>query len=241
MGLALITGGCNAFGLMAAEILGDQYDVVVTTRDAAKASDFSDKHGIEARSLDLGDFQEMESFVESAGGPIDVLVNAAVAREPVKPNDLYDWEDWDRELRINIGATYKMSVEVAKSMRARGFGRIVNVGSVYGAVAVQHDIYPEGMAPTHIVYSVSKAGVAHLTRELASMWAPFGITVNCLSFGGLAANQPEAFVERYNQKVPMGRMGRYPELAPALRMLTARDNSYMTGQEVMVDGGLTVW
>ena len=237
---AVITGGCNEFGLMVARALATHYAPILTTRSADKAAAFAIEHDVDARALNLDDFEAIETFFAELDD-VDVLVNAAVARFGSKDNDDYDWSEWERELQVNVGAAYKASVEAARGMARRGFGRIVNVGSIYGRVAVQHDIYPEGMGHTHVVYSVSKAAVAHMTRELAAMWASQGVTVNCISFGGIAAGQPEEFVSNYNAKVPMGRMGTYDELAPALRLATDPANSYMTGQELMIDGGLTIW
>lgn len=238
--LAVVTGGCNAFGLVAKAALDPNYDVILTTRSSERATRFAAEEGVATRVVDLSDFDDIRSFFASLPR-CDALVNAAVARFPNRDNETYSWTEWEQELRVNVGAAYKCSVEAARHMRTRGYGRIVNVGSVYGQVAVQHDIYPEGMGHTHIVYSVSKAALAHLTRELASMWATDGITVNTVSFGGIAAGQPEAFVDNYNRKVPMGRMGRYAELVPSLRLAASPDNAYMTGQELMVDGGLTAW
>lgn len=238
MGTLVIVGGCNELGRVVIRA-SEHESIVVTSRDEVRAKVFAEELGDERVSgcrLDLGEDTHISSFFEKYSR-LSALVCLAVARQPVRDDLEYTREEWLEEMSINIGATYKCAVEASKLMSDGG--PIVLTGSVYGQVAVDHRIYPAGMAHTPITYAVSKAATAHLARELAVILAAKNIRVNCLSFGGVANAQPREFVERYSYKVPLGRMAQYSELESACRFLLSGDNTYYTGQELMLDGGFS--
>jgi NAD(P)-dependent dehydrogenase (short-subunit alcohol dehydrogenase family) len=125
-------------------------------------------------------------------------------------------------------------------------GSIIQTGSIYGARAADPRIY-QGSSylgrpiNTPAVYAASKAGVAGLSRHLAAYWAGAGIRVNTLVPGGVASGQNEEFQRRYADRVPLGRMARAEEMVGALVFLASDASSYVTGQEIVVDGGLSAW
>ena len=131
-------------------------------------------------------------------------------------------------------------------MAERRQGSIINTLSIYGIVAPDQRIYEgssyEGRAiNTPAVYSASKAALLGLTRYLATYWAERGVRVNALTPGGVFSGQNETFVRRYSARVPMGRMAEREEMCGALVFLASRASSYVTGQNIVVDGGLSAW
>ena len=115
------------------------------------------------------------------------------------------------------------------------------MGSIYGHLAVDHRIYLTPAAQTGISYAIAKAGLSQMTQYLAAYWATKNIRVNCVSPGGIKREQDPAFLANYNQKVPMGRMAEPQEVATAVRFLVSDDSSYITGQDLLIDGGMHIW
>lgn len=119
-------------------------------------------------------------------------------------------------------------------------GSIVNIGSIYGLVAPDHRIYEGGFVKPYS-YGVSKSALLMVTKYFAGLWANCGVRVNTLTLGGVKNNQPEGFVKRYSEKVPMGRMANPDDYFGALHFLVSDASKYMTGANLIVDGGYTTW
>ena len=131
-------------------------------------------------------------------------------------------------------------------MAKAGRGSIINISSIYGVVSPDQRIYEfrrkEGVAFNKpVAYSASKSGILNLTRYLATYWAPQGVRVNTLTFAGVANNQPKEFLAGYEPKVPLGRMAREDEYNGAIVFLSSDASSYMTGSNMILDGGFTAW
>jgi NAD(P)-dependent dehydrogenase (short-subunit alcohol dehydrogenase family) len=159
----------------------------------------------------------------------------------------YSLSEWRRVMAANIDGVFMVDQAVGKRMVAqRKGGSIIHVASIYGAMAPDHRIY-EGSQylgrsiNTPAVYSASKAAVIGLTRHLATYWASQGIRVNCISPGGVESGQNEEFMRRYSFRIPLGRMAQPEEMVNALIFLASDASSYITGQNIMVDGGLSTW
>jgi NAD(P)-dependent dehydrogenase (short-subunit alcohol dehydrogenase family) len=191
---------------------------------------------------------EVRAKAAEAFGEIDGLVNNAATKSPnfFEPFETFSCEDWQHVMSVNLLGAMVCCQEFGGEMACRGRGSIVNILSVYGVVAPDQRIY-EGSEylgraiNTPAVYSASKAGLWGLTAYLASYWGARGVRVNALTPGGIFSGQNETFINRYSARVPMGRMGQPEDLCGALVYLLSDAAKYVTGQNIIVDGGLTVW
>jgi NAD(P)-dependent dehydrogenase (short-subunit alcohol dehydrogenase family) len=184
-------------------------------------------------------------------GGIDVLHNnAATKTRDVRaffaPFERYPLETWREVMAVNLDGMFLMAQAVGAHMLERGRGSIVQTASIYGVVAPDQRIYEGsnylgGPINTPAAYSASKAAVLGLTRHLAAEWGSRGVRVNALTPGGVESGQNDVFRTRYAARVPLARMARADEMQAALLFLASDASSYVTGQNIVVDGGLSCW
>ena len=148
-------------------------------------------------------------------------------------------ESWRKNVEWQLNSYFYLSQQVLKQMRQQGFGSIVNISSIYGLVGNDFTIYEGTDIVPPAAYSAIKGALINFTRYLASYYGKFNIRVNCVSPGGIFDNQPEAFVTAYEKKVPLKRMGKPDDIAPAVSFLLSDEAKYITGQNLIVDGGWT--
>lgn len=259
----IVTGGAGHLGSQYAQaLLRHGAGVVIADIDAARAAELSDRlaaeHGtdrVAAIPCDAADEGSVEAMVAQAVarfGRLDWLVNnhSAPPQDPAAffaPFEDYPLAEWRRVMGVNLDGMFLVAKAVGRQMVAQGEGgSIVQVSSIYGAMASDNRIYEgarfRGNAINNpAVYSASKAGVIGLTRWLATYWAPAGIRVNAIAPGGVYAGQNEAFVQRYAARVPMARMAAEHEMNGTVLYLLSDASSYVTGQLMLVDGGLSAW
>jgi NAD(P)-dependent dehydrogenase (short-subunit alcohol dehydrogenase family) len=183
---------------------------------------------------------------------VDVLVNNAALNDSVEksagvpvPFEEYPLASWRKELEVNVTGTFLCCQVFGGEMARRGRGTIVNVASTYGVVAPDQRLYRDADGRQFMykspAYATSKAGVIGLTRHLAAYWGARGVRVNALSPGGVHNGQEEQFVRRYSEKTPLGRMAEPADYRGAIVFLASDASSYLTGANIVVDGGFTVW
>lgn len=209
-------------------------------------------HGVACDVSSEASVSHMVSSVVERFGAIHILLNNAAGKSDdldqfFAPFEEYSLDQWRRIMAVNIDGMFLVAREVGRQMVAQGKGgSIIQTASIYGAMAPDQRIYEgshylDRRINTPAVYSTSKAGVIGLTRYLATYWADQGIRVNTLSPGGVESGQNGIFIRNYSARIPLGRMARADEMVGALVFLASDASSYVTGQNFLVDGGLSVW
>lgn len=251
--VALITGGSGVLGMVFARALADQGARIIIAdidedRCKACAAEITKITGEQSLGvlLDVSDQKAVESAVgraEASFGHVDILINNAAAQPPgmFAPLEEYSVEVWNRVMAVNLTGQFLMSRAVAPIMLRQKKGSIINISSVYGVVGPNQHIYEGSQFNTPPAYSASKAGVLGLTRYLATYWADKGIRVNSITPGGVFRGHTDPFLANYCARVPMGRMAEQDELRGAVVYLASGASSYVTGHNLIVDGGWTVW
>jgi len=243
--IALVTGAARGIGRAVAERLATQGAHVIVTdvndEGANKTVSIVKEAGgsAETMHLDVADQQEIDRVCAAtiAGhGRIDILVNNAGIC--INAEALETTKDiWERQMRINLDAVFYCSRTFGAHMVAQGSGAIVNLSSFAAVV----DVHPQD----HVAYSVSKAGVAHLSKVLGSEWADTGVRVNAIAPGFVATQMPLAagleMLDIWKTQVPMNRFMQPYEVANVIAFLVSDAASSITGQLIVADGGVTIW
>lgn len=176
-------------------------------------------------------------------GRIDGLVNLAYPRTSDWGKKIEDipFESWQKNVDMQLNSVFYICQKVLEIMKKQQSGSIVNIASIYGVIGNDFTLYEEYGGTSPAAYSAIKGGVINFTRYLASYYGKFNIRVNCMSPGGVldAKNQHPSFIEKYSQKSPLKRLGNPKEMAPAISFLLSDDASFITGHNLMVDGGWT--
>lgn len=261
--VAIITGGAGLLGREYAMVLAEAGARVVVADVAAQraaqvARAVAAHTGAEVVGwgMDVTSPASVKRTVARARkrwGRIDILVNNA-ALDPKFDKahagrfggdfEHFPLEQWEASLRVDLTGMFLCAQAVAPTMRKQRGGVIVNASSIYGLVGPDQRLYAEpGFPPRHkpVTYSVTKSAVLGLTRYLATYWAGQNIRVNTLTPGGVFHDHDDGFQARYASRTPMGRMARKDELSAALLFLVSDASSYMTGANLVVDGGWTAW
>jgi NAD(P)-dependent dehydrogenase (short-subunit alcohol dehydrogenase family) len=211
-----------------------------------------------ANGASVSDKKGAESIVQDAVkafGTVDILINNAARNPKVEPTDGPEWSRlesfpvdlWDADLAVGLTGAFLCSQVLGTEMARRGKGVIVNIASDLAIIGPDQRLYrqeglPEEQQPVKpVTYSVVKAGLVGLTRYLATYWADRGVRVNAISPGGVFAGQPEEFLSRLHALIPLGRMANVDEYQGAILFLCSDASSYMTGTNLVVDGGRTTW
>lgn len=172
---------------------------------------------------------------------IDGLVNNAYPRTSDWGNKFEDvkFDSWKKNVDFQLNSYFYVSQQVSKFMMKQKSGSIINLASVYGSVGPDFNVYENTEMTMPVAYSAIKGGVINLTRYLASYLGKYNINVNTVSPGGIFDNQNPIFVENYNNKVPMKRMGTPKDISPSVIFLLSEGAKYISGQNVIIDGGWT--
>jgi len=260
--VAVVTGGAGILGqnfCMGLSELGANVAVVDINLDKASetAKIISNLHkgNIHGFACDVSDPSSVKEMVEevvSEFGEINILHNNAACKSDnldafFAPFEEYTLDQWREIMSVNIDGMFLVAQAVGNQMIKQGKGgSIIQTSSIYGVMAPDQSIYEgsfylDRKINTPAVYTTSKAAVIGLTKHLAAYWADKKIRVNTLTPGGTESGQNDEFKLRYSKRIPMGRMANADEMVGALLYLASDASSYVTGQNIIIDGGLNCW
>jgi NAD(P)-dependent dehydrogenase (short-subunit alcohol dehydrogenase family) len=259
---AVVTGGTGILGKRFCAGLacyGANVAIVdINSEQATKDAEvIAEQYGVAAVGLycdvtDLDSIKSMTESVEKTLGKIDILHNNAATKGSdlqkfFAPLKEYSLETWREVMAVNLDGLFLVAQHIGSKMAERGHGSIIQTASIYGAtMGPDQRIYDGseymGMPiNTPPVYPVTKGGVVALTNYLATLWASSGVRVNTLSPGGVESGQNDVFSGKYSNRVPMNRMANPDEMVGTLIFLASDASSYITGQNILIDGGLSAW
>ena len=233
--IAFVTGGTRGIGAAISTALQEQGRTVIANyagNDAA-ANAFHEQTGIRIAKFDVGDFEACQREIElitTQMGPIEILVNnAGITRDATLQRMSRDM--WDAVIDTNLGSCFNVSKAVWDGMNTRGFGRIVNIGSING----------QGGQYGQVNYAAAKSGIHGFTKALAQEGASKGITVNAIAPGytdtDMVSAVPAPVLEKIVAKIPVGRLGKADEIARGVLFLIADDAGFITGSTLSINGG----
>jgi NAD(P)-dependent dehydrogenase (short-subunit alcohol dehydrogenase family) len=239
--VAIVTGGCGLIGREIAIGLA-HYGALVYVADKEKKT----CQNVRYVSLDItaeNSVEEVFQNVMGDAGKIDILVNCAYPRSDDWGSKFEDvsYDSWNANLDHHLGGYFIMSKKAAMIMRSHGGGSIVNMASIYGVVAPDFSIYEGTEMTMPAAYAFIKAGIIGMTKYIATYYGCYNVRANTVSPGGIYNGQDHSFVDRYSKKTPLGRMGKPHDIVGAVVYLSSDASSYVTGQNLIVDGGWTAW
>ena len=233
--IAIVTGGTRGIGRAISEALRDDGFTVVANYagNAEKAKAFTDETGIATYRWDVGDHKACLAGCEQVAaevGPIDAVVNnAGITRDGTLMRMSYD--DWDEVMRVNLGGCFNMAKATFAGMKDRGWGRVVNIGSINGQAGQYGQVN----------YAAAKSGIHGFTKALAQEGARFGITVNAIAPGyidtEMVAAVPPPVLEKIVARIPVGRLGQAEEIARGVSFLCSDNAAFVTGSTMSINGG----
>ena len=247
--VALVTGGAGLYGRQIVAALAEAgAKTFIAARgldklEAVAADERSHGRDVTALSLDLSSDESIEALhrtIIERAGRCDVLVNNAVTRSALD-GWAHDLDDFDRSLRVNASALFKITQLFGQTMRARKSGSVINIGSMMGMVGLEMANYAgTNMMPNPSpIYHYEKCGMISFTRWAASILGADNVRVNCVSPGGYFSNQPAPFVRAYSERTQLGRMANDTDLKGIIVFLASDASAYITGTNIPVDGGYT--
>ncbi|MBA2719620.1 MAG: SDR family oxidoreductase [Chloroflexi bacterium] len=263
--VVVVTGGAGLLGQRHGEAVAGAGGIPVladlrTDRLDPAHAGFAARFGPQASvvGVDITDPRSVESLLQTVLGTygrVDVLINNAANNPKMEPGsdvefsrlESFPLAQWQADIAVGLTGSFLCSREIGAEMAKRGRGVIVNVASDLALIGPDQRLYrkdglAEDLQPVKpVTYSVVKSGLIGLTRYLATYWASAGVRVNAISPGGVYTDQTEDFVQRLSSLIPMGRMANVDEYAGAILFLCSDASSYMTGANLVVDGGRTAW
>jgi NAD(P)-dependent dehydrogenase (short-subunit alcohol dehydrogenase family) len=247
----LITGGSGKFGRSLVShflVTGDRVITTCRTNESLEKLIAEHAHygqrfvGIKVDLTEADAIKTLREQLDIKGIQPDCLVNNArsISFLKIEKNGMVSRENFANEYLLDVIVPYELTMALAIQENSQ-IRRVVNIGSQYGTVAANPQLYTDAIKQSPLHYGVAKAALAHLTKELAVRLAGKGIQVNCVAFGGVEGRVDEAFKQRYAQLCPMGRMLRDDEVVGPVDMLLSDKFSGVTGHILAVDGGWGIW
>lgn len=252
--VAVVVGGAGQIGAQTCEAFlgaGAKVAVVDLMVDGSEIGD-RNRLGVPTDIVDQASMSEARDEVLDRFGQIDILVNHAHYKGDPKhlrpghdffaPFEEYPLDIWKATIDVNLTGLFLACQTFGSVMAAEGGGSVVNTSSTYGMVSPQHGMYGDSGINSPIAYATTKSAVLNFSRYLATYWADKGVRVNTISPGGVRnVGQSEEFVDAYESRTPLGRMAEPTDYQGAMVFLASDASSYMTGANLVVDGGWTAW
>lgn len=237
--IIIVTGGSGLIGKAIVKDIEINGGIAINAEISVETN--IDKHEVYCDITNRESINELVKLVVDKFGRIDGLVNNAYPRTKDWGNKFEDItsQGWQQNVDMQMNSVFNFSQEILKIMKEQQFGSIVNITSIYGVVGNDFTVYKGTNLTSAAAYSAIKGGIINFTRYLASYYGRNNIRVNCVSPGGIFDNQNPIFVKNYEEKVPMGRMGTPDDIAPSVTFLLSENAKYITGQNLIVDGGWT--
>lgn len=235
----IVTGGNGLLGSEIILYLKKQGAIVINLEINVKTND--ELTEIECDITNSKSIIDTISLIMKKFNKIDGLVNNAYPRTSDWGNKFEDIqiESWKSNVDMQMNSIFYLNKFVLEIMQIQKFGSIVNMASIYGVVGPDFSVYENTEMTMPAAYAAIKGGIINFTRYLSSYFGKYNIRINCISPGGIYNNQSELFVKNYERKVPMKRMAKASDIAPAVCFLLSDESSYITGQNIIIDGGWT--
>lgn len=253
--IAIVTGGAGLYGKPISSALAQAgATVVVASRDQRSCGDYAaelEAEGFKAsgHSLDLSDESSIKVFIDEVMekyGKIDILVNNAVSRQGFNNLEELTKEGWEQGQQINSTGLMLITQAAVKQMRKQGAGNIINISSIQGTVGPHFPVYGDTGMTSALNYTYDKWGMVGFTKWIANYYGKYNIRCNCISPGGYGPGVEKAFGENefvghYKRLTPLGRFAVDDDIKGPIVFLASEASSYITGHNLLVDGGWTSW
>lgn len=253
--VAIVTGGAGLYGKPISSALAQAGAlVIIASRDEFKCQSLAEElkaqnFKAEGMSLDLADEQSIHQFtrkITETYGRIDVLVNNAVSREGIKDLEDITKDEWEKAQGINSTGMILLTQAVIKTMRAQGAGNIINIGSIQGTVGPNFPVYGDTGMSSPLNYTYDKWAMVGFTKWIANYYGKFNIRANCISPGGYGPGVEkmtgkDEFIENYKRLTPLGRFANDEDIKGPVVFLASEASAFITGHNLLVDGGWTSW
>lgn len=235
----IITGACGQVGRAFIQHLDTNHEYEILALDK-NISEESNSSKVKYFQVDITNEQDVLTFFEKNVMNLSVTINNAGAGvfTPFLDRSVKEFSD---VMNVNLLGTFLMCRESVKKMIPKNGGKIINIGSIYGVVSSDYRIYGDSKRNNSEIYSMTKAGVIMLSKYMAANFSHYNIQCNTISPGGIERNQNDFFKRCYIEKNPSQRMAQTEDLLPALDYLISESNNYVTGQNLIIDGGFTAW
>jgi len=249
----VISGACGLLGKEFCKGLAEfGANLVLADIKFDQAKEFSEElknlYNIDVRAikLDITSEKSVENMIEElmeSNTPIHSFINSAYPRNKAY-GTLFEnitLDNWRENVDMHLNGYFNVTQKISKVMMKQGFGNIITMGSIYGILGPDFKIYEGTKMTMPAEYSAIKGAIVNFTKYLATYLAKYNIRVNCISPGGIFDHQPQEFMEKYNLRTPLGRMGLPEEITGGVIYLISDLSGYVTGQNLVIDGGWSIW